>query len=213
LSRSTGAVHVRLTGPRDGAAPLSAARRAAGRPRRQRAGPAQRGRARPHPQAGAARRARRGAPAPASPPEAMSLSMRPSPASPARSARRRVGARRAGQRGSVRGRAPAGAPGPVRSASCTCQGGGPTSGCPNGDVWKGEPGLCWARRLGAGVGVAAGMPGPHAMAPAGLAPAAGAAERVHETWRAACAPQRRLNFKMARQEPWPALLQCRSTHG
>ncbi len=128
-------------------------------------------------------------------------------------ARRRVSARRAGGRGRGRGHAPAGAPGPVRSASCTCQGSGPMSGCPNGDVWKGEPGLCWARRLGAGVGVAAGMPGAHAMAPAELAPAAGAAERVDETWRAACAPQRRLNFKMARREPRPALLRRRCTRG
>ena len=84
LSRSTGAVHVRLTGPRGSAAPLSAARRAAGRPRSSGRAPARR--ARPRHQAGAARRARRGAPAPASPPEAMSLSMRPSPASPARDA-------------------------------------------------------------------------------------------------------------------------------
>jgi len=209
LSRSTGAVHVRLTGPPRQRGPSQCSASRGRQAMQQRAGP---GPARPAASPGrrgpAGTAGRTGASEPAGGHELEHAAL-----AGVTCARRRVSARRAGGRGRGRGHAPAGAPGPVRSASCTCQGGGPMSGCPNGDVWKGEPGLCWARRLGTGVGVAAGMPGAHAMAPAGLAPAAGAAECFHDTWRATCAPQRRLNFKMARREPRPALLRRLCTRG
>lgn len=58
------------------------------------------------------------------------------------------------------------APAPLRSASCTFQGTGPSSGWPKGDVRKGRsPSVCCARRVDC-CGVTAGMPGHEGVCPA-----------------------------------------------